>query len=719
MIEEVRTGSKHGYAAGPERYFNRELSWLGFNRRVLALAQDPGLPLLERVRFVAICSRNLDEFFQVRVAGLKEQVELGVEDKSADGLTAREQLSAIRERVDEQLAELDKVLLKELAPSLREHGGGWVGWDSLTKPERKHLAQTFNKRILPVLTPLSVDPSHPFPYISNLSLNLAVVIRDPESGEERFARLKVPTLLPRFTRLPDGVRCVPTDQVIAAHLDTLFPGMEILSHASFRVTLDAEIHIEAGDSEDLRAAIATGLSKRLRMNDAVRLEVDRSMSAQLRSLLARELELEADDVYRPKSLLALDSLDELCDMPNSDLLYPAWNPVTPRRLATNPDESGTSDIFAAIKAGDILVHHPYDSFRASVQSFLTQAATDPQVLAIKHTVYRTSYSEDNPVTRALMRAAQMGKEVVALIELQARFDEESNIEWAKSLGEAGVHVVYGLPGLKTHGKLALVVRQEGERIQRYCHVGTGNYNPQTARIYEDVGLLSASEDLCEDAARLFNHLTGYARPTRYERLLVAPGTLRSSFVALIREQAKRQKGEVVMKMNSLSDPALIEELYEASRGGVKIDLIVRGICCLRPGVPGLSENIRVRSIVGRFLEHSRLYRFGPLDDDPAYYMSSADMMTRNLDRRVEVAARIDDARLKQRIEEILQVNLDPASEAWELDGSGSWRRTQTSGSSASDSTSESRVGPSTNTHERFQELARLRASSEEPLEPRT
>jgi polyphosphate kinase len=385
----------------------------------------------------------------------------------------------------------------------------------------------------------------------------------------------------------------------------------------------------------------------------------------------------------------------------------------------NPDESGTPDIFAAIKAGEILVHHPYDSFRTSVQSFLTQAAADPQVLAIKHTVYRTSYSEDNPVTRALMRAAQMGKEVVALIELQARFDEESNIEWAKSLGEAGVHVVYGLPGLKTHGKLALVVRQEGEKIQRYCHVGTGNYNPQTARIYEDVGLLSASEDLCEDAARLFNHLTGYARPTHYERLLVAPGTLRSAIVELIREQAKLQggqKGEVVMKMNSLSDPALIEELYEASRSGVKIDLIVRGICCLRPGVPGLSENIRVRSIVGRFLEHSRLFRFGPLDGDPAYYMSSADMMTRNLDRRVEVAARIDDARLKQRIEEILQVNLDPASEAWELDGSGSWRRTQTQASSASDSPAE---GPSTNTHERFQELASLRANSEEPLEPRT
>jgi len=676
-------------AMSPSRFFNRELSWLEFNRRVLALAEDPRQRLLERVKYLAIVSTNLDEFFQVRVAGLNAQVDAGVTQPAADGRTPREQLAEIRVQVLEQLRAQESLLQKELLPKLAEQRIRLVDWSQLDEIDRSRLARIFEDEILPVLTPQSVDRAHPFPYISNLSLNVAVVVRDAATGENRFARVKVPRLLPRFFSLPDGERFLPVEQLIAAHLESLFPGMEIVSHHPFRLTLDAELAVDEDAARDLLAAVQSGLHRRLRLNDAIRLEIDKTMSNKVRDVLVSELELTPDDVYVMDGLLDLGGLWALHGLARPDLKDDAWQPQTPSRLVV---ENGKPDLFRIISEGDVLLHHPYDSFRASVEAFLTQAANDPDVLAIKHTLYRTS-GRDNPIVRALTRAAQAGKEVVALIELKARFDEGSNIEWARRLEQAGVHVVYGIVGLKTHAKIALVVRREGARIRRYCHIGTGNYNPTTADTYEDVGLLSARPELGQDLTELFNYLTGCGRPQGYRKLLVAPATMRPRLLEEIRREAESGDGQIAIKVNNLSDEIVIDALYAASAAGTQIDLVVRSICCLRPGAPGLSERIRVRSILGRFLEHSRVFRFGKPGRGARYFLGSADLMNRNLERRVETLVQIDDPALQARLEEILAENFAENSLAWTLGPDGVW------GKMAPDAASS---------HERFQRLARER-----------
>ena len=658
------------------RYLNRELSWIDFNLRVLALAEDESRPLLERVKFLAIYSENFDQFFQVRVAGLKAQQESGLSVSSPDGATPTEQLRAIRARVKEGVERRDAIFLKKVAPELEAAGIRLRDWGDLGEAERSYLTDQFEERIFPVLTPLSVDPAHPFPYISNLSLSLAIVVRDPDSGTHRFARLKVPPLLPRFLALPNDSGFIPVEQVIANHLYTLFPGMEVVSHFPFRVTRDADLAIEEDEGDDLLVAIESGLRRRHRSNAGVRLEVAQSMSPEVRDILADELELEPDDVYVVEAPLGMRDFWFLYDLDRPDLKHEPVVPFTQARLGSGKDPS--PDIFDVLAKGDILVQHPYDAFRTSVEAFLARAAADPNVLAIKHTLYRTSGSEDN-VVRTLTRAAESGKQVVAVVELQARFDEEANIEWARTLEKAGVHVVYGLVGLKTHAKVTLVVRLTRGGIQRFCHVGTGNYNPETARSYEDIGLLSSSPELGADLTELFNHLTGYSREKTYRKLLVAPVTFRSSLVELIRREMDAPDGRIILKVNSLADPEIIEALYEASQAGVEIDLIVRGICCLRPGVPGLSERIRVRSIVGRFLEHSRLFRFGSEARGQRYFIGSADLLTRNLDRRVEVVTPVEVPRLKERLAEILTVYLTDEVLAWELAGDGRWRQVRGAG----------------------------------------
>jgi polyphosphate kinase len=653
------------------RYINRELSWLEFNHRVLAQAEDASLPLLERVKFVAICSNNLDEFFQVRVAGLKAQLDADVAPRSIDGLTAAEQLDRIATRARELVALQEEIFAKALAPELAEQGIRLETWDGLGAEERAGLSSLFAAQVLPVLTPLAIHPGLPFPPVSNLSLNLAVGIRDPETGTERLSHLGVPPLLPRFLELPGG-RFLPLEQLVAAHLESLFPGLELRAADVFRVTLDARLSVDPSEAEDLLGAIRSGLHRRRRLNRAVRLELDASASARVRELLVRELALSAADVSACRCPLDLGSLWQLCGLDRPDLKQAAWAPVTQPRLAAPARRRGDPDAFGAIRGGDVLVHHPYESFHTSIEAFLTQAARDPDVLTIKHTLYRTSGPE-NPVVRALIAAAHAGKQVVALIELRARFDEESNIEWARSLVEAGVHVVYGLPALKTHAKIALVVRREGGALRRYCHVGTGNYNPETARVYEDVGLMTASEEIAADVGALFNHLTGWGRVRSYRKLLVAPEGLRPALLRLIRAESLAGDGRIAIKVNGVSDPELIDALYEASGAGVEIDLVVRGICCLRPGVPGLSERIRVRSILGRYLEHSRIFRFGSERRRYRYFIGSADLMTRNLEQRVEVVTPVEDAELQARLEEILQVNLSPGAVHWSLEPDGSWR----------------------------------------------
>ena len=658
---------------GPTRHLNRELSWLGFNRRVLALAEDTSCPLLERVRFLAISAHNLDEFFQVRVAGLAAQRDSGLTVASPDGLVASEQLARIRTEVDALIARQDELFAKTLVPSLAAAGIELCAFADLSDDEQVRGSRIFDEKIFPVLTPLSVDPAHPFPYISSLSLSLAIVVADAATGGHRFARVKVPPVFPRWLALSPG-RFVPIEQVISAHVSALFPGMEIVSCGPFRVTRDAELGIAEDEADDLLAAVESGLKRRQRRSPPIRLEVSDSMSAQLCDLLAAELELERDAVYRVRGLLDLSGLAELAALPRPDLKHEPALASTQRRLAMGP-KGAAPDFFEVLKQGDVLVHHPYDSFQTSIEAFLAQAAADPDVLAIKHTLYRTS-GPANPVALTLIRAAEAGKQVVTLVELKARFDEEANIEWARALEQAGVHVVYGLVGLKAHGKIALVVRREGEGIARYCHIGTGNYNPVTATTYEDVGLLSASAELGADLTELFNFLTGCGRPRRYRKLLVAPAGLRASLLAQIHEEAEARDGRIVLKVNSLEDPEIVEALYTASAAGVEIDLIVRGICCLRPGVPGLSERIRVRSLVGRFLEHSRIFRFGSDARGCRYFIGSADLMTRNLDRRVEVVTPIEDPALCVRLEEILAANLADGTLAWELGPDGAWRRAE-------------------------------------------
>ncbi len=684
-----------GPAQPAERYFNRELSWLEFNRRVLAQAEDASLPLLERVKFLAIFSTNLDEFFQVRVAGLKAQVRARVGTPAIDGLSAREQLARVRQRVVELVALQEEIFLKELQPALAEQGIAFVTWESLPERDRANLGTLFSEQIFPVLTPLSVDPGHPFPHISSLSLNLALVVRDPQSREERKSRLKVPALLPRFLPL-EGGRFLPVEQLICAHLDELFPGMQIVSQQAFRVTLDADLAVDMHDHEDaddLLEAIESGLQRRHRLNDAVRLEIGAGADPEVRQFLAQGLELDDADVYETHSSLDLGELWKVYHLDRPDLKLPNHLPTTQPRLREWREDGARTDLFEVLRAGDLLVHHPYESFYSSMVAFLEQAAGDPDVLAIKHTLYRTAETE-NPIVRQLMRAAQEGKEVVALIELRARFDEELNIEWARSLIDSGVHVVYGPVDLKTHGKVALIVRREGGAIRRYCQLGTGNYNPQTARSYEDVSVLTASPEIGADVGRLFNHLTGFDKSQPYRKLLVAPESLRSSLLEQIRRECEAGDGSIAIKVNAIGDPAVIDALYGASEAGVEIDLVVRGICCLRPGVPGMSERIRVRSILGRYLEHSRIWRFGSPARGFRSYVGSADLLPRNLDQRVEVMAPIESPELARRIDEILAINLSPDAVHWRLLPSGEWRLAQGDGAFS--------------TQLRFQELAEAR-----------
>ena len=675
---------EQGYGAGvepdadlplrerPERFFNRELSWLEFNARVLALAGSSQVPLLERAKFLAIFASNLDEFFQVRVAGLKDQVYAGAESTAADGRTPTEQLYEIRDVVVDLVAEQQRLLLDEVVPALQAEGVTFRSWDQLDVDARKALSEIFDDHIFPVLTPLAVDPGHPFPYISNLSLSLAVKVADPDTGEDRFARVKVPSNLPRFVQLPDELTFVPLEQVIAAHLGELFPGMDISEVAAFRVTRNADMTLEENEADDLLAAVEVELRRR-RFGRAVRLEIAHTMSEELRELLVRELDVEDDDVYPIAAPLDLTGLWGIHSLDRHDLKDPVWQGITPANLVT--DDDTPADFFAEIRRNDILVHHPYASFRTTVEAFVRQAAHDPKVVAIKMTLYRTS--GDSSIVRNLIRAAERGKQVAVLVELKARFDEAANIEWARALEDVGVHVVYGLVGLKTHTKTVLVVREEKDGLHRYCHIGTGNYNPKTATIYEDLGLFSSDPELGTDLSQLFNYLTGFGRAVDYAKLVVAPDHIRPTFQRLLANEAGYgSDGCFIGKMNSISDPGMIDAIYDASRAGVQIDLIVRGICCLRPGVEGLSENIRVRSIVGRYLEHSRIYFFanGAGPGRPVYLIGSADLMTRNIDRRVEALVPVEPEPLQDRLQQVIDTLLADDQLAWELAGDGTWSR---------------------------------------------
>ena len=674
------------------RYLNRELSLLEYIARLLARAEDPSLPLLERVRALHYFGQNLDDFFQIRVAGLKEQLEAAPATESPDGLSPTAQLRAIRLRVEGLCDRQERLFNSELRPALGQAGIVLVDAADLTGNDTEHLAQYFRESIFPVLTPLAVDPGHPFPYISHFSLNLAVIVRHPLRRHERFARVKVPPLLPRFVAMPDGKRFVPLEQVIAANLQALFPGMEIESHTAFRVTRDNDLEVREEEADDLLVTIQTELLRHRRRARGVRLEINPDASDEVRDLLVRELELTEDDVYVVRGLLDTGAVGFFADLDRPELKADRYAPVAPPRLSRR--DGLPADFFQALEAGDVLVHHPYEAFTGSVVAFIEQAAADANVLAIKQTLYRTS-GPASPIALALGRAAEAGKQVVALVELKARGDEQANIAWAQQLEQSGVHVVYGLVGLKTHAKLTLVVREELTGIRRYVHVATGNYNPMTALGYEDVGLFSAEEDLGADVSELFNFLTGYSRQRRFRRLLVAPASLRSGLLRLIRDEASQPDGRIVIKANNLVDTEIIDSLYEAAAAGAGIDLIIRSVCCLRPGVPGLSERVTVRSIVGRFLEHSRIFRFGSQSRGFKYYIGSADMMDRNLDRRVEAVVPVSDARLQARLAEILDTELADDRLAWELQADGSWRRGD--------------GGGTLDSQERFMELAHERA----------
>lgn len=656
---------------GSDRYRNRELSWLDFNSRVLALAEDPNLPLLERARFLSIWASNLDEFYMVRVAGLMELEAFGAHGNSPDGLEPTEQLALIRDETARQYARAHRTFAVDVAPALAAAGVALDDYDNLDDEDRSYLDDIFRERVFPVVTPLAVDPAHPFPYISNLSLNLAVLVRNPDTGVTRFARVKVPPILSRFVVLPDGERYVPLEQVIASHLGMLFPGMEVIEHHVFRVTRNADLEIEEEEGDDLLAAIESELTRR-GFGRVVRLEVAPTMTDDVIDLLIREMNLSRKEVLVVDGPLDMSGIGVLTEMDRPELLHDRWSWVTQPRLAPTPE--GPARIFDAIREGDLLVHHPYDSFTSSVAAFIDQAAHDPNVLAIKQTLYRTS--ANSPIIQSLMYAAREGKQVVVLVELKARFDEERNIEFAQKLEDEGVHVVYGVIGLKTHTKIALVVRDDGdEGIRRYAHIGTGNYNDATARIYEDLGLLTADPAIGADLSDLFNYLTGYSQQTTYRKLLVSPTSFRSTITQMIRDEAARgSDGLITMKMNSLVDERLIEELYAASEAGCRVDLIVRGICCLIPGIPGMSDNITVRSIVGRYLEHSRVFRFGVRGRERTYLIGSADLMPRNLDRRVEAVTPVEDPDLRFRIDEMLEVLLADDSLAWKLGPGIDWKR---------------------------------------------
>ena len=662
-------------AAPEHRYLNREISRLEFNARVLAQAQDEGLPLLERIRFMAIFSQNLDEFFQVQVASIKDKLIGGLGSiATVDGLSPAEQFQVVREKVDELLSAQLKTYNGDLVPALADAGVILTDWEALPEPDRAHLSDVFERQVFRVLTPLSVDPAHPFPEISNLSLNLAVVVVNPASGERRFARVKVPELLPRFLATPDGHRLVPLEQVIAAQLPALFRGMTIESHFIFRVTRNADLIFEEEEADDLLEAIELELRRR-RFGRAVRLEVEARMTDEVREILLRELELDHGDLYDVDGLFDLTGLWAIYDLDRPDLKMESWAPMTQPALASAEGEP--VDFFSVLRGRDVLVHHPYDSFTTSVEELVKQAAADPRVLAIKQTLYRTG--GDSPIVEALIEAAGAGIQVVVLVEVKARFDEEANIAWARRLEESGAHVVYGIVGLKTHAKIVLIVRAEDDELRRYCHFSTGNYNARTARLYTDIGLFSSDDALTDDLTELFNFLTGYSRGVDYQKILVAPGTLRSAIIDLIREEAAAgEAGRVVIKANHLVDPAVIEALYEASQAGTRIDLIIRTICCLRPGVPGLSESIRVRSIVGRYLEHSRILLFGGDQGRPRrLFIGSADLWQRNLDRRVEVMAPVTDDDLQAELVQVLETNLRDDTSAWVLHPDGAWTKVPT------------------------------------------
>ena len=673
------------------RFADRELSWMRFNQRVLEQSEDQDLPLLERCWFSTIFSSNLDEFYMVRVAGLKRRIAAGIAKVAASGLTPRQVLDGITAQARELTARQVRAYRDELLPALHAEGLHLRNWADLTDYQREHLGGYFQHRIFPVLTPLAVDPSHPFPYISGLSLNLAVVVRNQSTGKVHFARVKVPQSLPRLiavdTVLPEGgdravediaatkrgATFVPIEQVIAAHLGSLFPGMEILESYTFRVTRNEDLEVEEDDAENLLTAMEAELLRR-RFGPAVRLEIAEDVSDSVLQFLVQRLEITEADVFRlpePLDLTALNDLHEL-DLPH--LKYPKYVPVTPHGLAEY-ESARAGDVFASIRAHDVLLHHPYDSFATSVQHFIATAAKDPHVLAIKQTLYRTS--GDSPIVSALIEAAQSGKQVVAIVEIKARFDEEANISWARKLERAGVHVVYGMVGLKTHCKLSLVVRQEADGLRRYCHVGTGNYHPKTARGYEDLGLLTCDRDVAQDLTRLFNQLSGYAPRTTFHRLLVAPVSIRNGLIERIEAQIERKRNGldayVGIKVNSIVDEAIIDALYRASQAGVQVDVVVRGICALRAGVKDLSDNINVRSILGRYLEHSRIYCFGPVGEEEVW-IGSADLMHRNLDRRVEALVRIVAPEQVRYLSKLLRFEASDEVTSWRSRPGGKWVR---------------------------------------------
>jgi polyphosphate kinase len=652
---------------------SRELSWLEFNGRVLAEALDERNPLLERIKFIAIFSSNLDEYFMVRVSSIMQQLELGLQKRSADGLGPKEQLSAISHRLRPLLTTQTQGLRLNLLPPLAKEGIRICSFADIQSSLKhcEHIRHYFEEQVFPVLTPLAVDPSHPFPYISNLSLSLAVQVIDPESGKELFARIKVPSpVLPRLVPLETPNHFIPLEEVIAAHLDQLFPGMDILGCYPFRLTRNSDLELAEEEAEDLLLIIEESLRKR-RLGDAVRLELTPTMPDHIRQRLIEELEIGPQDVYEIDGLLDLTCLWQLVSIDRPDLKAKPFIPRIPEAF------QDCEDIFALIRNGDRLVHHPYDSFSSTVEAFVAAAADDPNVLTIKQTLYRTS--GDSPIVHALIRAAENGKQVAVLVELKARFDERNNINWARILERAGVHVVYGLAGLKTHTKTTLVVRREADGLFRYVHIGTGNYNSKTAKLYTDLGLFSCREELGADLTDLFNYLTGYSRQTHYRKLLLAPTFMRDQFLARIereiRQQTPTKPGRIIAKMNALVDPVLIKALYEASQAGVRIDLIIRGICCLRPGYPQVSENIRVYSVIGRLLEHSRVYYFGN-GGNPEVLIGSADWMTRNLDRRVEVVVPVEQIHLRQQLTNYLDLLLLDNRQSWEMQNNGAYARRQ-------------------------------------------
>lgn len=654
------------------RILNRELSWLDFNERVLRLATEPGIPLLERVKFCAIFSSNMDEFFQVRVAAMKDQEAAGITANLPDGMSPAAQLQEVMDRARSLVDRQCRLLVDVLLPQLNREGIELCSMADLTDEEKSFVAEFYESRIFPVLTPLAVDPAHPFPYVSNLALSVAALVRDPQSSEERFARVKVPTLLPRLVALPGNTRFVPVEQVIVTHLSTLFPGMDVSHATTFRITRNTDLDLEDEEADDLLQAVEMELRRR-RFGRAVRLEISEEATSYMRALLMEEHDLGEADVFSIRGPIDLTCLWQLHAIDRVDLKDDQWQPVTAGRLAAAADAERS--IFSVIRERPLLVHHPYESFASSVEEFLAQAAEDPRVQSIKMTLYRTS--GDSPIARHLIRAAERGVQVAVLVELKARFDEATNVTWAKAFERAGVHVVYGVVGLKTHAKCVLVVREDGDGLRRYVHLGTGNYNSRTARLYEDLGYFTCEPAITADAAQLFNHLTGYSRDVEYKRLLVAPHHLRGGLVDLIRAEGEYgPQGRITLKLNSLADLDMIEELYRVSQKGTRVDLVVRGICCLRAGVPGMSENISVRSVLGRYLEHSRIFRFanGQGVGQPLHLIGSADLMGRNLDRRVEVLTPLTHPKHQEWLDHSLQLALDENVPAFVMQPDDSWTR---------------------------------------------